>query len=62
MSNVEKEEFVNIIKALEEEEKSVAIKFFPTDLLWEELKRRELLERNTVKRVKEALLFKEEET
>lgn len=61
MNEHEKSEFVTVIKALDEEEKAIAIKFFPSDLIWDELKRRDQVERNTLKRVREALKVEEDE-
>lgn len=60
MSPEEKKKFTDIIKAMDDDEKRVAVKLFPSDLLWDEIKRREQLERETVRRVKEALKVEEE--
>ena len=54
-NSISADEIDKIIKALDESEKALAIKLFPSDLLWDELKRRDQIERETLRKVREAL-------
>ena len=53
MSELEKKEFENRICAMSEEEKNMALKHIETDMLWDELRRRETAERNQLQGVKD---------
>lgn len=55
-----KQEFINVIRGMNDEEMTCAIKYFPMDILWDELRRRESHEREMVKSIKETLKLKEE--
>ena len=53
MSEMDKQEFENRICAMSEEEKKMAIKYFETDMLWDELRKREMSSRNILQGVKD---------
>ena len=57
MSEIERTEFENVIRAMSEEEKKMALNYIETDMLWEELRKRELSERNTIKAMKDLLVI-----
>lgn len=58
--DIQKAEFADVIKALSDEELAIAIKLFPAELMWDELRRREEYERKLVHSMKELLKMKEE--
>lgn len=53
MGEMEKQELATIIKAMAEEDKLLAIKMFPSDMLWDELKRRDLIRERIIAGVKD---------
>lgn len=53
MGEMEKQELATIIKAMTEEDKLLAIKMFPSDMLWDELKRRDLIRERIIAGVKD---------
>ena len=57
MTELERQEFENVIRAMSEEEKKMALNYIGTDMLWDELRRRETAERNTIKAVKDLLVI-----
>ena len=62
MNEIEKKKFMDVVKGFDDDEKSVAVMLLPTNLLWDELRRREELERETLIKAREALgLGKEDE-
>ena len=48
MSDLEKQEFKNRLNALSEDERVLALKTIPSEMLWDELKRRDTLNRETI--------------
>ena len=53
MSEMDKQEFEKVINAMTEEEKKIALNSIDTDMLWDELRRRETAERNMLQGVKD---------
>lgn len=53
MSEMERQSFEDAIKGLSGEEMKTALKYFETDMLWEELRRREIESRVALEGVKE---------
>ena len=53
MGEMEKQELATIIKAMTEEDKLLAIKMFPSEVLWDELKRRDLIRERIIAGVKD---------
>lgn len=53
MGEMEKQELATIIKAMTDEDKLLAIKMFPSDMLWDELKRRDLIRERIIAGVKD---------
>lgn len=56
MNEAEMEALENRIKGMSQEEQKVAIKFFDTDILWDELRKRETRERNFEKAMKDMVM------
>lgn len=59
MSKMEKEELATRIKAMSTEEKQLALKVFPTELLFNELIRREHVQNNLITSLKSMLKMEE---
>lgn len=59
MSELEKMELADRIKAMDEDEKNIAIKMFSTDLLFDELRRREQIERQMLHDIRTTLKIEE---
>ncbi len=55
MSEFEKEELKNRIKGMSEEELFIVSKLIPTDMLWNELRRREETQRQMIFEIKNTL-------
>lgn len=55
MYSLEQQSLINTMKSLNAEEQAIAIKMFKSDLLWDELKRRDQIKRNALIKVQEAL-------
>ena len=53
MGEMEKQELATIIKAMTDKDKILAIKMFPSDMLWNELKRRDLIRERIIASVKD---------
>lgn len=53
MGEMERQELATIIKAMTDEDKLLAIKMFPSDMLWDELKRRDLIRERIIAGVKD---------
>lgn len=56
MNELERQEFENVIRAMSEEEKKMALNYIETDMLWDELRRREAEERNKINAMKDLLV------
>ena len=53
MSEMERQSFEDSIKAMSAEEMKMALKYFDTDMLWDELRERETRNRNKIQYVKD---------
>ena len=53
MNEVEKQELKSRVEGMSQEETLIAVKVIPTDVLWDELRRRETAERNQLQGVKD---------
>lgn len=53
MSEMEKQSFEDLVKAMTEEEMKVAVLHIDTDILWDELRSRETSNRNKIQQVKD---------
>lgn len=58
MSEMEKQSFEDAMKAMSEEEMRMALKYFDTDMLWDELRKREAENRNILQGVKDLVKVK----
>lgn len=52
MSEMERQSFEDAMKGMSDEEKKMALTYFDTDMLWDELRKRELESRNIIRGVK----------
>lgn len=55
MSELEKQEIINRVKAMPEEEQILTVKGIPSDVLWDELKRRDGINRAMIAKCREEL-------
>ena len=55
MSDLEKQEVINRAKAMQEEEQIMTVKGIPSDILWDELKRRDAINREMIASCREML-------
>ena len=55
MSELEKQEIINRVKAMPEEEHILTVKGIPSDILWDELKRRDGINRAMIAKCREDL-------
>ena len=55
MSELEKQEVISRIKGMTEEEQQLAIKIFPSEILLEEVRRREEVSRNMLSDIRKIL-------
>lgn len=53
MSEMDRQSFEETIMAMSGEEKKMALKYFDTDMLWDELRSRETSNRNKIQHMKE---------
>ena len=53
MSEMERESFEDTVKAMSQVEMKIAVLHIDTDILWDELRRRETSNRNVVKGIKD---------
>lgn len=58
MSEMEKQSFEDTMKAMSEEEMKIAALHIGTDILWDELRKREMANRNVVKGIKDLVTEK----
>lgn len=56
MSEMERQSFEEKMKGMSEEEKKMALKYFDTDMLWDELRSRETSNRNKLQNVKDLVV------
>ena len=56
MNEIERERLENRISGMSPEEQSFAVGFIDTDILWDELRKRETRERNFEKAMKEMVM------
>lgn len=55
MSGLEKQELKNRIEGMSEEEMLLAVRVIPTDVLWDELRRRDTLNREMITNARQIL-------
>lgn len=55
MSELEKQEIINRVKAMPQEEQILTVKGIPSDVLWDELKRRDGINRTMIAKCREEL-------
>lgn len=53
MGELEKQEFERVVCSMTEEEQKITLKHIETDMLWDELRKRETSSRNIVKGIRD---------